>query len=200
MLTYSIIVAIVAVLIARRLFQNEATKRLERLHGCQRPRRYPHKDPFFGLDAMKEAGEMFTKFNFFPVTLKRFASMGSTFDLNMLGKRIIHSIEPENIRTVFSSATEDWGVKEIRYPASHPYFETGFLTADGPQWQQSRRHVSHVFHKANINDCKTFDHYLSLMISRIPKDGSTVDLQTLTLSLVSTRFGSSSNPTNLEVP
>lgn len=45
---------------------------------------------------------------------------------------------------------------------------------------------SHSFVKVNIKDHTDFEQYVNLVMDRVPKDGSTVDLQPLIFSLAST--------------
>jgi cytochrome P450 len=60
-----------------------------------------------------------------------------------------------------------------------PVFGHGIFTTDGKEWEASRALLRPNFVRNQVADMDTFDHHISAMISRIPKDGSTVDLQAL---------------------
>lgn len=95
----------------------------------------------------------------------------------------INSIEPENVRTVFSSKWNDWGVEAVRLPAQLPFCGRGFITTDGAAWEHSRSLLRPSFYKGNAVHLPTLELYLQQVLDRIPKDGSTVDLQPLLYSL-----------------
>lgn len=141
---------------------------IARQHGCQSPRKFPHKEPFLGLDLF------FSRYN----------TLGNTFQSTTLGSMSINSIEPENLRTVFSSKWNDWGVEAVRLPAQFPFCGRGFITTDGAAWEHSRSLLRPSFYKGNAVHLPTLELYLKQVLDRIPKDGSTVDLQPLLYSLV----------------
>jgi cytochrome P450 len=60
-----------------------------------------------------------------------------------------------------------------------PVFGHGIFTTDGKEWEASRALLRPNFVRNQIGDLDTFDHHISSLISRIPKDRSTVDLQIL---------------------
>ena len=158
-------------------------KRLIYSNGCQPPRIYPHKEPIFGLDLFFQAGKMFEENRFLPVMFQRYKENGHTFETKTLGTPTICSCEPDNLQSVFATNAANWGVS-YRLPALMDYCGRGFLTTDSAEWEHSRALLNPSFTRANISDHSDFEHYLSLMINRIPQDGSTVDLQTLLFSLV----------------
>jgi cytochrome P450 len=55
----------------------------------------------------------------------------------------------------------------------------GIFTTDGPFWQHSRSILRPNFDKSLISALDQFEPYVQKLIGRIPKDGSTVDLQDL---------------------
>lgn len=151
-------------------------------NGCKPPPKYPHKEPFFGIDLFLDTGKMYEEHRFLPTWYQRYTDNGSTFEVSTLGTPTVCSCEPANLQSVFSTNAKSWGVS-YRLPALGPYCGRGFLTTDGPAWEHSRALLAPSFLKANISDPTDFAHYLDLMIERIPRDGTTVDLQTLLFSL-----------------
>ena len=94
----------------------------------------------------------------------------------------------ENIQTVLGLKAQDWGVRPFRFAGMRPFCGEGFLTADGSVWEHSRATLKPSFHKKNIADLTAFEHSLGQFLAHIPKDGSTIDLQSLVSSLVSSPF------------
>jgi len=158
---------------------------LARANGCQLPKKYPHKDPFLGLDLCLQTGKLFEKNRYLPELVRRYNEYGPTFEINSLGSSNINSIVPENLQTVWSSKFVDWGVQPVRLPAQDPFCRSDFITTDGPVWEHSRALLKPSFNKSNMTDLSALEKYLRMVIDKILRDGSTVDLQPLFFCLVS---------------
>ena len=165
-------------------------QRLARANGCQPPKIYPHKDPFFGLDLFLSTGKLFKENRYLPELVRRYHYYGSTFETKSFGSFAVNSIRPENLQTIWVSNFKDWGVQPVRLPAQDPFCGVGFITTDGSIWEHSRALLKPSFNRANMTNLPTLERYLHLVIDRIPKDGSTVDLQPLFFNLVSFRESS----------
>ena len=169
------------------LFQLISRWRYRRLlyrNGCQPPRRYPRKELFFGLDVLYETGKLFGENRFFPVMFQRYDKYGPTFELKNPSGSTICSCQPENLESVFAKNVSNWTVS-YRLPALLPYEGRGFLTTDGAEWAHWRALVNPSFSRVSASAKSNLEHHLKAMISRIPRDGSTVDLQMLLYHLVS---------------
>jgi len=53
------------------------------------------------------------------------------------------------------------------------------MTVDGHAWKTSRQLLSPVFTRAQVSELSSFEVHVGRMISRIPRYGSTVDMQPL---------------------
>ncbi len=155
-----------------------------REHGCKSPRAYPHKDPLLGLDVFVSTGSAIQQHRYLPELTRRYHTLGNTFSAKSLGSSSINSIEPENIKAVFSTKFGDWGVEPVRLPAQLPFCGRGFITTDGAAWEHSRSLLRPSFIRGNAVDIPTLEIYLRKAIDRVPRDGSTFDLQPLLFSLV----------------
>ena len=60
----------------------------------------------------------------------------------------------------------------------------GIFASDGPIWEHSRALVRPNFVRNQISDIKVYEKHVSNLIAKIPRDGSTVDLQTLFFQMV----------------
>jgi cytochrome P450 len=157
------------------------TSALSRSNKCLPPPQYPLLDPIFGLDIFFRNAKAISENRSLPTLQERHAKMGWTFGSLSFGTTAIASIEPENLKTVWVTKFEDWGVQPTRLPAMGPFVGRGFLTMDGPEWEHSRALLKPSLRKAQIANLDTFEESLQLMIDKIPTDGSTVDLQSLYL-------------------
>ena len=157
---------------------------LSHANGCRPAMKYPHWDPFLGLDLFFMTGKLFEENKYLPHLVERYGKLGRTFETNLLGSPSINTIEPQNLQTVYVANFKDWGVQLVRLPAQEPFCGRGFITTDGTQWEHSRALLKPSFNRANI-DIVGLERGLQLILGRIPKDGSSVDLQPLFLQLVS---------------
>ncbi|KAL8895839.1 MAG: hypothetical protein Q9192_003407, partial [Flavoplaca navasiana] len=157
---------------------------LARSNSCLPPRKYPHKDPFLGLDFFLETGKIFSENRYLPELEARYGTYGSTFQTNLFGTPSINTIEPKNLQAVYSSNFKDWGVEPLRLPAQDPFCGRGFITTDGAAWEHSRALLKRGFNKANIvAGLEGLGKALEKMMGKIPDDGGTVDLQALLFDL-----------------
>src|SRR4051812_40388792 len=68
-------------------------------HGCKLPKKYPHKDPIFGLDVFLENVKFSRDGGFLEQSRNRFRRLECrTFLQLMLGRTLIQTCEPENIK------------------------------------------------------------------------------------------------------
>lgn len=153
-----------------------------RRHGCEPPPKRRVGDPIFGLAARIRDASTSRSCQSLPAGVALHAEFGSTFrETTIIGGTHLRTTESDNIHTVFSTRAADWGVEAVRLRAMGPFMGAGFLTKDGPVWEHSRAMLKPSFRKHNISDLSPFDHILSQTLERIPKDGSTIDLQPLLL-------------------
>ena len=150
-------------------------------HGCLPPTSIPQRDPIFGLDlilkvfkALKEDRRDLSMNQLFQVH-------GRTFQSVAFGTTTIYTVEPKNLQAVFATDFSSWGVQPMRLFAFEPFIGRGIMVADGAFWEQSRALIKPTFARAQIADLHltTYSSHVSKLISLLPKDGSTVNLQPL---------------------
>lgn len=179
LLAITVLCAVIAYLLLRK-WQGEVTAHK---HGCQSTRSDPHEDRFFGIHLLLNTGSAIQEHRYLTELTRRYTTLGNTFSAKNLGSSSINSIEPENIETVFSTKSNDWGVEPVRLPAQDPFCGRGFITTDGTAWRHSRSLLRPSFNKGDAVDLSSLGTLLEKVIDRIPSDGSTVDLQPLLFSL-----------------
>ena len=68
-----------------------AYRKAQRLYGCERPPRYRHQDRFFGLDLFLRQQKVGKDESWLSTSKMLFAQYGKTYEINHLGKRLIHT-------------------------------------------------------------------------------------------------------------
>jgi hypothetical protein len=102
---------------------------------------------------------------------------GKTFQLKSLyGTPVINTIAPEYLRIIFGTG-KDFGIQPMRLPSMEYFCGQGFLTMDGHTWLQSRKMLKPTFDKSNISDLGFLEREIDALITNIPEDGSSIDLE-----------------------
>ena len=156
----------------------------KRANGCGEPRNYSHKDPIWGLDlfyAQKRAGE---KGVWLPTSKRLFKENGKTYKINLLGETMIHTMDPRNIQAAWAINFKDWGLQPFREGLAVPFFDRGINTTDGEFWHYSRTLIRPTFARTEVADFESLEKHTKRFLTRIPRDGSTVDVQELFSCLV----------------
>ena len=101
-----------------------------------------------------------------------------TGQICILGQTLLMTIEPENIKTVLASDFKSYELSDERKKTTTPLLGEGIFTTDGPAWQHSRELLRPNFARHQlVEDLEMFERHLQHLITSIPADGSTVDLQ-----------------------
>jgi hypothetical protein len=150
---------------------------------CHNPPSYPHKDPIFGLDLFRLLLEKRKAHQSILFSLERHQKYGPTYQAISLGRRVIHTIQPENMRAVYGSKWLDWGV--CRLKGMQPFCGHGFMTVDGEkEWRRYRAMMAPALADPNVLDFAGLDVALKTALSKIPQDGETVDMSPIFDELV----------------
>ncbi|KAL9624755.1 MAG: hypothetical protein Q9160_001109 [Pyrenula sp. 1 TL-2023] len=147
--------------------------------GCQPPPRYPHKDPIFGLDLFLAHREASKNGKILATEQDLFARYGKTYECNSWGSRLVQTMQPENIHAVLVGSFDKFGVQAKRLRVAKPFLGPGVFTTDGPYWQHSRELIKPMFARAQITDLDVLQIHVDRFMSKLPLDGSTVELQSL---------------------
>ena len=112
-------------------------------------------------------------------------SYGETFKARMATKSVIFTVEPKNIQTILALKFQDFGIGDTRQGALRPFLGDGIFSVDGKKWEHSRSLLRPNFTRAQITDTQMYENHVAALLKRIPRDGSTVELQDLFLRQVS---------------
>ena len=155
-----------------------------RQYGCKPPRRYPNKDPFFGIDLFSLIRKADKRGHRSRVYADLHQKYGGTFEMKILGRAQIQTAQPENIQTIAATKFEDFGVGPRRGNIGAPFLDRGVFTEDGDFWKHSRALIRPTFSRNEVADLTSFDGHVNRFLALIPTDSSTFDLQPLAKRLV----------------
>lgn len=155
-----------------------------RSKGCKPVVKYPHKDPIFGLDMILDNVANVKSGRFLPSIRARTERMGAnTYSHLVMGKTTYNTNEPDNIKAILATQFKEFRMPSIRTNALQPVFGHGIFTTDDKEWEVSRALLRPNFTRSQVGDLETFETHISKLISKIPLDRSTVDLQDLFFKL-----------------
>lgn len=101
-----------------------------------------------------------------------------TYTVVPFNKRLILTIEPENVKTILSTNFQDYNFGDLREPAI-PLLGKGIFASDGAEWQHSRNLLRPIFARSQFADLNILKPHVDQLLARLPRDGSTVNLQPL---------------------
>ena len=156
-------------------------RRLIEQHGCKPIKWLPMTDRIFGIDFIWSNRKIMKEHAALETTRKRFIELGtSTVQLALLGQRVIVTSEPEILKTVLALEFKSFCLPDGRKKIMVPFLGDGIFTTDGVAWQHSRDMLRPIFVRSQlVEDLEMFERRVNHLIEAIPKDRSTVDLQTL---------------------
>ena len=158
-------------------------RRMIKENGCKPIKHHPGLNSptqrLFGTTIVLESMKAFKKYKLLETSYNQFQQLGNTFEANLLNTKALHTIEPEILKTMLATKFKDWNLSDQRKSAFIPLLGHGIFTTDGAAWQHSRDLLRPNFTRSQVGDLATFEAHISQLIDRIPKDGSTVDLQEL---------------------
>lgn len=175
--------ALLSYLVFSRVQLYLARRRFIKQNGCEPCVKRYNKEPILGWDVVKQNIKNAKERKMLERNQKRFLDQGvNTYLTRMLHKPMIATCEPENIKTILSLKFKDYSFGN-RYLAFAPLLGDGIFNSDGEKWANSRHLLRPNFARDQIADLEAFDRHFKLMLKHIPRDGSTVDLQTLFFKL-----------------
>jgi hypothetical protein len=153
--------------------------RRQRIYGTEPAAVYPHRDPL-GVDFMLNMVKAIKEHQLLETWNEMFARLGPTFWHQATGSWAILTIDPDNLKAVLSTKFQDWVIGGVRQKSllltigPHSIF-----AVNGKEWQTTRALIRPSFTRNQVADLECQDRHVERFLARIPKDGSTVDLQSL---------------------
>lgn len=88
--------------------------------------------------------------------------------------------EPENVKAILSGQFSTWPIGGVRLRASVTAIGPGgIFSVNGEDWHRARALIRPSFVRDQIADLECTDRHVESFLRRIPRDGSSVDLQGL---------------------
>ncbi|KFX91306.1 hypothetical protein V490_05974 [Pseudogymnoascus sp. VKM F-3557] len=153
-------------------------RRYAKEHGCQPPNRFPQSERILGLSLAKSLQALTKSKQFLFTSLQWHREFGNTYSSVLLGQTAIVTIEPENLKAILATQFHDFGIGK-RNTAVGPLLGQGIFSSEGSLWEHSRALVRPSFARASVADLATSERHIQHLMAKIPRDGSTVDLQPL---------------------
>ena len=154
-------------------------RKFQRHHHCGTAPKLPQVETVVGVFTMLENIKSWKAKRYLEMCQARFYSAGFTYSATIAGDLIISTIEPENIKAVFADRFDDFDVGWLRLRAFAPTIGEVLITSDGAKWHHQRAMMRPAFNKTQILDYEFFRSDIDALISRIPKNSSTVDMAPL---------------------
>ena len=148
-------------------------------NGCKPPPKQPLKDPFFGVDAMRDTLRALESKTFLKQKRELYEQYGNTFSSRVVTLPLISTIEPENIKAVLHTKFDDFEVGTPRRAAFSPVLGNSILVSDGKRWEHSRAFLRPSFTRSQVGDLSILEVHVQNLIKAIPHDGSAFDLADL---------------------
>lgn len=135
--------------------------------------------PLFGIDFLLTRSRNVKCHTWLEYSKHHFLSLSlKTFQLNILDRSIIYTIDPENLKAIHVTQFKSWGLTPSRKQRVVPLIGEGVFTTDGHGWTQSRKLLRPSFERSQMENMLSFlEEHVRDLIRSIPKDGTAVDLQ-----------------------
>ena len=172
--------ACVVLLILRYVYweitTGSARRALIKKYGCLPPKKYPARDPVFGIDLFRNQMKHIKEHRMLDLVNDSFvAAGGNTFTYRIFGKQLLMTCEPENLKAILATNFESWSLGRTRENL-RTWLGEGIFTTDGAAWQHSRDMLRPNFTRSQVADLEMFENHVQRFIQLIPKDGRTFDL------------------------
>ncbi|CAN8101932.1 unnamed protein product [Discula destructiva] len=128
--------------------------------------KYPHLDPFFGLDLAIQTWRDFQRGELCEGLRKRHLKYGATFSTNSLGSTTIYTTEPENIRTITTREFAKFGKSGWVVEAAK-HIGSGVLMNEGEAWKHSRTMLKPMFSRTTLDEPTMLEPHVQNLVSEM---------------------------------
>lgn len=143
---------------------------------CETP---PHGDSaFFGIPAFYRLTKAVREKRWIDYLTDQFAINGNTFQQQFLNRKLLTTIEPENVKAVLATQFQDFCLG-TRHEQFYPLLGDGIFTLDGAGWSHARGLLRPQFTRDQVADLSMLDDHINHLIALIPKDRQVFDIQRL---------------------
>jgi len=97
---------------------------------------------------------------------------GYTAETRLLGKRIVFTADPENIKAILAKQFDDYGKGEPFHREWSEFLGDSIFTTDGHAWHTSRQLIRPLFIKERVSDLHVFESHLEILFKAIANGGA----------------------------
>jgi cytochrome P450 len=108
-----------------------------------------------------------------------FDTYGRTVQTNAWATKQYVTMDPRNIQTICATEVDKFGSAPMNNAVCQPLLGDGIITTDGMQWKRSRNLVNPIFARAQVSELAPLESHVQRLLTLIPMDESTVDMQPL---------------------
>ncbi|KAK1585379.1 cytochrome P450 [Colletotrichum navitas] len=151
-----------------------------RARGCGDTPAYPHTDPVFGSDWVRASLARQRDHGVLEWWQTVFAKLGHTWWFKTPTGWMLMTDEPANVKEMLATNFNDFSITGPRRDVTLPILgPESIFSSNGDVWHRARAMMRPTFVRNQIADLRCFERHVGNLMARIPKDGSTVDLQEL---------------------
>lgn len=177
------IVLLISLYLVNRTLNSLYSRYLERKYGCK-PINAKVRDWLFGIPFYLKSFKMKKQGIMLDFSSNRFKKLDAhTIDFAFAGKKIIQTIEPENIKAMLATQFNDFGFG-TRHGAFAPLLGDGIFTLEGNGWKHSRAMLRPQFAREQISQVKALELHLQTFVKHVTLTrGNKFDIQLLFFKL-----------------
>ncbi|KAL2022693.1 hypothetical protein VTK56DRAFT_4774 [Thermocarpiscus australiensis] len=97
---------------------------------------------------------------------------GGTAEVRLAGRRIVFTIDPENIKAILATQFGDYGKGEPFHREWRNFLGDSIFTTDGRQWHDSRQLIRPQFIKDRVSDLHVFESHMQTLFRAIANGGA----------------------------
>jgi len=155
----------------------------KRKMGCKPAAQWGQLDPVLGIDQFRIFKQNALERRVLEGLTQRYLTTDRhTQTLRLMGRSLVMTCEPENVKAVLATKFHDFGLGS-RIGAMGRLLGHGIFTTDGTHWEHSRALIRPSFTRAQVSDLECVETHIQNLIEKLPGDGETVDLQRLFFNL-----------------
>ncbi|KAF7938626.1 uncharacterized protein EAE98_000964 [Botrytis deweyae] len=151
--------------------------------GCSSPVKYKHLDRILGFDLLAKKMKYTKAGKLLALDDELFAKYGKTLHTLFFGRNHWMTMDPLVIQTVAATQADKFGSAPSNRKPAGPLLGDGAFTTDGHIWKWSRELLQPVFSRSQVSQLSGLESHLQRFLERIPRDGSTIDIQPLAQGL-----------------
>ncbi len=152
-------------------------------YGCK-PAPAVGQSPFlFGVDWVLSMNKTKRAHRFLAEYNSTHERLHRTFAVDLLGVTVIHTCDPVNLKYILTEQFPKFIMGPVRHATLGPLMSDGIFTSDGEAWSYARRTIKPSLTRQLMTAFPLFESGTQSLLSKLPRDGTPVDLQPLVFQL-----------------